>query len=195
MEMQMREDFRMTATDPARVHPPGATAPADRFPRRVARLLNWGPAQVTAPALRWTVNGLTWTGALLMLVSAIIHVRLWADGGYQGVAVIGPLFLAQGVAGILLAVALGIFRCLGLIMAGAGLLAATAVGLLLSVHVGLFGFRESMAAPYAGLSLVVEFTGAVVLAAAATTVLAGRRRRRPRPHCERVWPPADRPWA
>ena len=186
----MREDFRMTATDPARVPPPGVPAPADRFPRRVARLLNWGPAQVTAPALRWTVNGLTWTGALLMLASAIIHVRLWADGGYQGIAVIGPLFLAQGVAGILLAVALGVFG-LGLIMAGAGLLAATAVGLLLSVHLGLFGFRESMAAPYAGMSLVVEFAGAVLLAVAAAIVLAGRPRWRPRAGSERVWPPAD----
>jgi hypothetical protein len=191
----MREDLRMIGTNPARVPPPGAPAPADRFPRRVARLLNWGPAQVTAPALRWTVNGLTWTGALLMLASAIIHVRLWADGGYQGIAVIGPLFLAQGVAGILLAVALGVFRRLGLIMAGAGLLAATAVGLLLSVHVGLFGFRESMAAPYAGMSLVVEFAGAVLLAVAAAIVLAGRARRGPRAHSERVWPPADSPWA
>jgi hypothetical protein len=191
MEMQMREDFRMTAADPVRLPLPGVPAGADRFPRRVARLLNWRPARATAPALRWTVNGLAWTGALLMLASAIIHVRLWADGGYQGIAVIGPLFLAQGVAGILLAVALGVFRRLGLIMAGAGLLAATAVGLLLSVHVGLFGFRESMAAPYAGMSLVVEFAGAVLLAVAAVIVLAGRPWRRPRARSERVWPPAD----
>ena len=187
----MREEFRVTAADLARVPLPGVPAAADRFPRRVARLLNWRPAQVTAPALRWTANGLTWTGALLMLASAIIHARLWADSGYQGIAVIGPLFLAQGVAGILLAVALGVFRRLGLIMAGAGLLAATAVGLLLSVHVGLFGFRESMAAPYAGMSLVVEFAGAVLLAVAAAIVLAGRPRWRPRAGSERVWPPAD----
>ena len=185
----MREDSRMTATDPSRQSRPGAPAAAHHFPWRVARLLNSRPAQVTAPALRWAVNGLTWTGALLMLVSAIIHVRLWAYGGYQGIAVIGPLFLAQGVAGILLAVALGVFRRLGLIVAGAGLLAATAVGLLLSVHVGLFGFRESLAAPYAGLSLVVEFAGAVLLAVAAAIVLAGRLR--PQARSERVWPPAD----
>ena len=95
----------------------------------------------------------------------------------------------RGWPGILLAVALGVFRRLGLIMAGAGLLAGTAVGLLLSVHAGLFGFRESMAAPYAGMSLVVEVAGAVLLAVAAAVVLAGRPR--PRPHSERVWPPAD----
>ncbi len=95
------------------------------------------------------------------------------------------------MAGILLAGALGAFRWLGLIMAGAGLLAATAAGLLLSVHVGLFGFRESMAAPYAGMSLVVEFAGAVLLAVAAAIVLAGHPRPRPRARSERVWPPAD----
>ncbi len=54
------------------------------------------------------------------------------------------------VAGILLAVALGVFRRLWLIVAGAGLMAATAPGLLLSVYAGLFGFQESMAAPHAG---------------------------------------------
>ena len=138
--------------------------------------------------MRWIVNGVTWAGALLVLASAVIHLRLWADGGYQGIAVIGPLFLAQGVAGILLAVALGVFRRLGLIWRGA-MLAATAVGLLISVQVGLFGFQESMAAPYAGMSLVVEFAGAVLLAAAAAIVLAWRPRRRPPARSERVWPP------
>jgi hypothetical protein len=181
----------MTGTTRARVSHPAVPGAAARFPRRMAGVLAWGPGQVDRAAVRWIVNGVTWAGALLVLASALIHLRLWADGGYQEIAVIGPLFLAQGVAGILLAVALGVFRRLGLIMAGAGLLAGTAVGLLLSVHAGLFGFRESMAAPYAGMSLVVEIAGAVLLAGAAAVVLAGRPRRRPRPHSERVWPPAD----
>lgn len=189
----MTEHLSMTGTDRAAVPHPAVPAPAGRITRRVARSLNWGPAQVAAPAQRWSVTGLVWAGALLLLASGIIHVRLWAGGGYQGIAVIGPLFLAQGVAGIGLAVAMGLFRRLGLILAGAGLMAATAVGLLLSVHVGLFSFRESMAVPYAGMSLVVEFTGAVLLTAAAAIVLRGRPRRRPRTHSERVWPPADRP--
>ena len=181
----MTEHLSMTGTDRPTVPHLAVPAPAGRFTRRVARPLNWGPAQVTAPAQRWTVNGLVWAGALLLLASGIIHVRLWADGGYQGIAVIGPLFLAQGVTGIGLAAALGLFRRLGLILAGAGLMAATAVGLLLSVHVGLFGFRESMAVPYAGMSLVVEFTGAVPLTVAAANAQRARS--------ERVWPPADRP--
>jgi len=63
--------------------------------------------------------------------------------------------------------------------AGAVMMAATAAGLLLSAGIGLFGYRESLAVPYAMSSLVVEFTGAAVLAAAATLVLAARPRPRP----------------
>ena len=44
------------------------------------------------------------------------------------------------------------------------LLAGTAVGLLLSASIGLFGYRESLAVPYAASSLTVEFAGSAVLA-------------------------------
>jgi hypothetical protein len=84
------------------------------------------------------------------------------------------LFLGQGVAGIVLAVLLGVFRRVGLMIAGAGLLAGTAAGLLISVQAGLFGFTDSLAVPYAGLSLIVEFGGAGVLLAGAVLTLAAR---------------------
>jgi hypothetical protein len=187
----MREDVSITGTDPAPVSGTATRESADSFPRRMTRALNWGPAQVTPSALRWTVSVLIWAGALLTLDSGIIHVQLWASGGYRGISVIGPLFLAQGVVGILLALALAVFRRLGLIVAGAGLMAATAAGLLLSVHVGLFGFRDSLAVPYAGMSLIEEIAGAVLLAVAAALILAARPWRRPRSRGERVWPPAD----
>ena len=58
-----------------------------------------------------------------------------------------------------------------LMAAGAVTLAATAVGLLLRVYAGLFGYRETLAVPYAETSLVVEFTGAAVLLAAALLLL------------------------
>ncbi len=75
------------------------------------------------------------------------------------------------------------------VVAGAVLMAATAAGRLLSVHVGLFGFRESLAVPYAGMSLVEEAAGAVLLAGAAVLFVAGRPRSGAR--TVRVWPPAD----
>jgi len=85
----------------------------------------------------------------LIIISAIIHLYLWASG-YRSITVIGPLFLAQGVVSVPFAVALGVLGRLGLLAAGAALMAGTAVGLLLSAQIGLFGFKDSLAAPYAG---------------------------------------------
>lgn len=191
----MREGPAMTRTRPARMSQPAvpvsARVFAGRFARELARALSCRPAQLRPAALRWTVNVLTWAGALLALGSGIIHLRLWADGGYQGIAVIGPLFLVQGVAGALLAVALAGFRRLWLMVAGAALLAATASGLLLSVYVGLFGFRDSLAAPYAGMSLAEEVAGVVLLVAAAALLAGGRPWLRPGGRSGPVWPPAD----
>lgn len=152
---------------------------ADGFPRRVLRVLGWGPAQVTSSAARWTVNILALAGVVLIVISAIVHLRLYAQG-YSSISVIGPLFLAQGVVSILFAVPLGIFRRLWLIVAGAGLMAASAVALVLSAEIGLFGFKDSFAAPYAGMALVAEIAGAAVLVAAAVVLLAGHPR--PRSH-------------
>jgi hypothetical protein len=89
---------------------------------------------------------------------------------------------------ILFAVPLAIFRRLWLIVAGAGLMAASAVALILSAEIGLFGVKDSFAAPYAGMALVSEIAGAAVLVAAAALLLASRRG--PRPASQRVWPPA-----
>jgi hypothetical protein len=48
-------------------------------------------------------------------------------------------------------------------LAGAALAAGTAAGLLVSTRVALFGFRESLAAADARLSLVLEGAATVVL--------------------------------
>jgi hypothetical protein len=109
-----------------------------------------------------------------MVWSGVIHLQLWSDG-YRSISVIGPLFLIQGIGGIALAVVIAVFRRVVLMAAGAVMMAATAAGLLLSVGIGLLGFQESLAVPYAMSSLVVEFVGAAVLAAAAAIVLAARR--------------------
>ena len=149
------------------------SAHRDTVPGRAARLLARGPATMKSPAARWTVNVLAIAGAALMVWSSVIHLQLWSDG-YRSISVIGPLFLIQGVGGIALAVVLAVFRRLILMAAGAVTMAATAAGLLLSAGIGLFGFTESLAVPYAGSSLVVEFAGAAVLAAASAIVLAAR---------------------
>jgi hypothetical protein len=142
---------------------------------RPVRFLLRGPAALRSAAVRWAVTILAVAGAVMLVWSAVIHLELW-DDGYRDISVIGPLFLVQGVGCIALAVAVVALRRLLLLAAGAVALAATAVGLLLSAHIGLFGYQESLAVPYARLSLVVEFTGAAVLAVAALIMLAPRAR-------------------
>ena len=125
-------------------------------------------------ALARSGQGLAVAGAGLILWSSAIHLHLWATG-YRHISTVGPLFLVQGIASVPLALALVARRRVVLMLAGAGLLVATAFGLLLSSWVALFGYQESLSVPYAGMSLVVEFGGAAVLLAGAALALAGRR--------------------
>ncbi len=111
-------------------------------------------------------------GAALLVVSAIIHLHLWSTG-YRHIPTIGPLFVLQGIAGIAIALVVAVTRRVWAALAGAGFAASTIAGLLLSVEVGLFGFKDSLSAPDATLSLVVESAALVVLASAA---LLGFRR-------------------
>jgi hypothetical protein len=150
------------------------SARRDSVSARAARLLARGPARMTSSAARWAVTVLAVAGAALMVWSGVIHLQLWSDG-YRSISVIGPLFLIQGIASIALAAVIAVFRRVAVLAAGAVTMAATAAGLLLSAGIGLFGYRESLAVPYAMSSLVVEFAGAAVLAAAAAIVLAARR--------------------
>lgn len=181
-----KEDSGMTSTNPASTNPAG-TGPAGAShpvpaghaafsPRQLLWAASWGPAKAAPPALRWAANVVAVAGAVLVLLSALIHLKIY--GNYEHISVIGPLFLAQGIVGILLALALGVFRRLGLILAGAAFLIATAVGLLLSVNFGLFGFKDSLLVPYAKSSLIEEFVGGAVLLIAAALVLASRPWRR-----------------
>ena len=153
------------------------TRPAG-FPAQVIRFLLKGPGQLKSRPLGWAIGLLALAGAALLVWSSVIHLMLWSDG-YSGISVIGPLFLIQGAGSIVLAVVLAVFRRVVLLAAGAVTMAATAAGLLLSVGVSRFGFRESLAVPYAMSSLVVEFAGAALLAAAAALVLASRPGPRP----------------
>ena len=130
------------------------------------RLLLRRPGALRSLVARWTVLVLGGIGAGFLVWSGVIHLMLWSDG-YKDISVIGPLFLVQAIACIVLAVAIVAFRWLALLASGAVAGVATAVGLLLSVNVGLFGYTESLSVPYAVLSLAVEFTAAFVLLVAA----------------------------
>ena len=95
------------------------------------------------------------TCAALLAWIGYIHLHLWAEG-YRQIRTDGPLFLLDAVAGFALAAALLAWpRALAGLLA-AGYTAATLGALLLSLSVGLFGFRESISASYVTQSLALE---------------------------------------
>lgn len=88
-----------------------------------------------------------------------IHGYLWADAGYRHVATVGWMFLALTIGAGLAALSLLVTprRGITLVAGGSALLAAVTIGgLIISVNVGLFGFRDSLRAPLAVTSLIVE---------------------------------------
>jgi hypothetical protein len=112
-------------------------------------------------------------GSALLASSGAVHVQLWATG-YRSIPTIGPLFLLQGIAGALLGLVLVLWRRLLVVVAGAGFMLATLGGLLISVKFGLFGFIDTLAAPYAGLSVVLESVGAAVLTVVGIVLVHGQ---------------------
>jgi len=160
------------------------TAPTTTWLRRVAspRPSPSGPPRRRAAALLLRlacVALLAWIG--------YIHLHLWLEG-YRQIPTNGPLFLLDAVAAFLLAAIL-LMRPAPL----AGLLAvgytvSTIGALLISLTVGLFGFRESISASYVTQSLAIETITVIalaswtILAAAASHPVGQRTRHRPPAH-------------
>ncbi len=79
--------------------------------------------------------------AVAALVSAWVHLKLWREG-FSGIDVIGPAFMFNAVAGLVIAVLLLAWRhwVPGFLAAGFG--ASTLGAFILSTTVGLFGVNE-----------------------------------------------------
>jgi hypothetical protein len=80
--------------------------------------------------------------AAAVFLSAVVHVSLWF-AGYNDVAVIGPAFLLNAVAGVVIAILLLRWSNWIPLLLAVGFGAATLGAFILSVTVGLFGFEES----------------------------------------------------
>ena len=134
------------------------------------------PRVIAAPRTRAVVTSLIVVGALLTAASGVIHLYLWGqDNGYRQIQTVGPLFLAQAIVAILLALVLLGTRWLAAVVAAAGLLIGTAAGLLISIEVGMFGFQETWYAPWAKTSFAEELAGGIVLLIAAWPIARPRR--------------------
>jgi hypothetical protein len=130
-------------------------------------------AMLTARVSSGAASGLVFLSAVLMLVSGFVHVHLW-DIAYRHVATLGPLFLVQAIAALVLAVLLAVTRRGAVVVASLGLMAGTIVGFILVLTVGLFGFTLHEITNYAVVAVVVEGLSVVLLGASSLLLLRGR---------------------
>jgi hypothetical protein len=141
--------------------------------RTLRALLVLGPGRSRRP-LDLAATAVFVLGGVLIVWSAFIHFHLWDEtDGYRSIPTIGPLFLLQSIAGLVVGIGVVAVRRLWAALVGIGFVVSTLVGFLLSVAVGLFGFKDSWLAPFAKEAFTVELLTVVVLIAAAALCLVG----------------------
>jgi hypothetical protein len=79
--------------------------------------------------------------AVAVLVSAAVHLKVWLDA-YRDLDIIGPLFMLNVVAGVVIALLLVAWRHWAPLLLAVGFGAATLVAFILAATVGLFGVHE-----------------------------------------------------
>ncbi len=97
--------------------------------------------------------------AAAVLVSAYVHLWEWLNGGnsgYRHVHVIGPLFIVNVVAGVIIAVLLVSWRHWLAPFLALGFGASTLGGFAISAQWGLFGDHEKWQGPYIWTAAVSE---------------------------------------
>jgi hypothetical protein len=119
--------------------------------------------------------GLRLAGAGLLAATGAIHLDLYLTG-YRSIPTIGWLFLLQVITAFGLAAAVLATGSRLIAAAGAGFALATLGGYLLSVWIGLFGFKEirTAAGIVAGVIEVAAFAALAALAAARPPRAASR---------------------
>jgi len=129
----------------------------------------------------WRQPWLRVAGALLLVVSACIHLVLYLTG-YRAIPTIGWLFLVQFVVAFVLAIGALVTHSRLVAIAGAGLALCTLGAYLLAVWIGLFGYKEirTRAGIAAGLIEVAAFA-TLALATVITAAHKATAPTRPRP--------------
>jgi hypothetical protein len=135
-----------------------------------------------SPAIPTTTRGRAATAARALtaasvMLSAVVHLELWA-GGMRQVAVVGPAFLLNAIGGLVIAVAVLLWRHWLPLLAAIGFGAATLGAFVMSMTVGFFGVREQVWGVGEVLSAVSEVTA---IGFALIALVAERRGRRPAP--------------
>ena len=137
----------------------------DTEPALLAGRGDSGPGQRSAPRARARL-ALQLAGGGLLIAAGAIHLDLYLTG-YRSIPVIGWLFLLQVIAAFVLGAAVAVSGARLAAAAGAVFSLATLGGYLLSLWIGLFGFREvrTTAGIAAGVVEVAAFAALAALAA------------------------------
>ena len=93
-----------------------------------------------------------------VVVSGAVHLWLWFDG-FRTISVIGPAFMVNAVAGVVIAALLLLWSHWVPLLLASGFAASTLAAFVISATVGLFGVHE-------------VWTGWAVLTAAASEIVA-----------------------
>jgi hypothetical protein len=149
---------------------------------RLRRLVSPRSPQSAVRDGRWAAAMLLRLGCVALLAwIGYIHLHLWQEG-YRQIPTDGPLFLLDAVTAFLLAAVLLVWpRPLTGLLA-AGYTASTLGALIISLTVGLFGFRESLSASFVTQSLTIESITVLALIGWTILVAAAPRAADPRAH-------------
>jgi hypothetical protein len=101
-----------------------------------------------------TSRGLAAAGVFL---AAVVHLDLWVQG-FRSISTIGPLFMLNFVAGMIIGLGVLVWRHWLPALAAAGFGAATVVAFWISVIHGLFGVKETLTGSSEILAEVAEYS-------------------------------------
>lgn len=121
------------------------------------------PVSFEAMPLAGVLRGVT---SAAVLLSAVVHLYLYVADGYDSIDVVGPMFVVNAVAGLVIGVLLLIWRSWIPLFLAAGFGAATLGAYVLSATIGFFGVQSQIMG-------VNEWLGAVSEAVAIVGGLAG----------------------
>lgn len=102
-----------------------------------------------------------WVLAVSVLVSALVHLYLWFDG-YQDLEIVGPAFLLNAVAGVVIAVAVMAWRHWLPVVAAVGFGAVTLGAFVVSGTVGLGPVQQQVLGPWEVIAGVAELVAVLV---------------------------------
>ena len=144
--------------------------------RPISRLVSTRPPSVrdTGLVLSATVLLLRLACAGLLIWIGVIHLHLWLEG-YRHIPTNGPFFLADAVVAFVFAAALLAWPRAIVGLLGAAFTLGTLAALVISINIGLFGFKESTGASFVVLSLVIEAIATFVLLVWSALIADGHR--------------------